>query len=125
MQLYSNMPHKVLEPDIRAIQEAHDWIMSDITKPMPMLITLATKANMSLSKFRKLFAYVYGAPVYEYHLRARLERAKDLILTNEFTVSQVAYRVGFAHHQSFIKTFTKYTGLTPDKYKQTYWNSKG
>lgn len=112
------MPKRILHPDLRALQEAHDTIMNNLTRPMPPVITLASNACMSLSKFRKLFQQTYGQSVYDYHLKARLAYAKELLFGNEFTITQIAYKVGFSHHQSFIKTFIKHTGITPNEFRQ-------
>jgi transcriptional regulator GlxA family with amidase domain len=114
------MPKKILQPDLKAIREAHHNMVANLAQPLPSIVTLASNACMSLSKFRKLFQHIYGQNVYDYHLNARIEYAKKLLLENELTITQIAYKVGFSHHQSFIKTFMKYTQLSPNTYRQTY-----
>jgi AraC-like DNA-binding protein len=118
------MKHTTLQPDIRAVGQIHDFIMQDLKHPLPPIKTLANQVCMSVSKLRALFLKVYGTNIYTYHLNARMELAKTLIISNEYTITQIAYMVGFNHHQSFIKSFTKYANQSPNKYKESAMASK-
>jgi len=86
--------------------------------PMPTILKLADRANMSPSKFRKLFIEIFGTSIYQYHLRARMELAKRLLLSNQLTIVQIAYKVGFNRSQSFAKAFLAHTGQTASQYKK-------
>jgi AraC-like DNA-binding protein len=108
---------RVLEPDKRILSGIHESIMVNLSRPMPTIEALAQKACMSESKFRSLFQYFYGTSIYQYHLMARMDLAKNLLVSNEYTITQIAYKVGFSHHQSFIKTFMKHTGLSPRQFQ--------
>ena len=111
------MPKRILAPDIRTIKAIHDMIMNNLAAPMPTIETLAKKACMSPSKFRGLFQEIYKFSIYQYHLNARMALAKELLLSNEYTVTQISYKVGFSHHQSFIKTFMKHSGCSPRQFQ--------
>jgi AraC-like DNA-binding protein len=62
---------------------------------------------MSNTKFRDLFVTIFGTMIYHYYLNARMELAKQLLLTDRHAVIQVAYKVGFTRSQSFAKAFIK------------------
>ncbi len=48
----------------------------------------------------------------------RIERAKELLKRNDFTVSLVANEVGFKDLSNFIRQFKKNTGVTPTMYRK-------
>ncbi|AXE20475.1 hypothetical protein DR864_23415 [Runella rosea] len=111
-------PPNVLKGDYAKIIEAHQAIMANLSMPMPTIAELARTSNMSPSKFRKLFLQIYGNSVYQYHLNARLELAKELLLSNQYSIVQIAYKVGFSRSQSFAKAFLAHTGQTATDYKK-------
>ncbi|NLB90062.1 MAG: helix-turn-helix transcriptional regulator [Clostridiales bacterium] len=79
---------------------------------------LATKANMSITYFHKTYKNCFGSTVGEDLIRSRIERAKYLIESSGYTVSEVAYRSGYESEAHFIRQFKKHTGMTPGKYRQ-------
>ena len=111
-------PLTVLTGDYEKMIDVHNAIMSDLSMPMPTILKLADRANMSPSKFRKLFIEIFGTSIYQYHLRARMELAKRLLLSNQLTIVQIAYKVGFNRSQSFAKAFLAHTGQTASQYKK-------
>lgn len=49
-------------------------------------------------------------------LDVRMKKAAQLLLQNEFQISNVSYMVGISSVSHFIKTFTLYYGSTPKKF---------
>jgi AraC-like DNA-binding protein len=111
-------PLNILKGDYEKIIEAHQAIMSNLSMPMPTIAQLASQANMSPSKFRNLFLQMYGMSIYQYHLNARIELAKTLLISNQYSIVQIAYKVGFNRSQSFAKAFLAHTGQTATEYKR-------
>lgn len=118
-----NCPSNILKGDYEKIVEAHQAIMSNLSIPMPTIAQLASHANMSPSKFRNLFLQLYGTSIYQYHLNARIELAKKLLVSNQHTIVQIAYKVGFNRSQSFAKAFLAHTGQTATEYKRNMLNN--
>jgi AraC-like DNA-binding protein len=104
--------------DEEKVKEAAQYLANDFANHPPTVEELALKASMSLSKFKTLFKQIYGESPYQYHQRAKLAYAAELLTTGRYTVSQVSYKVGYSHSIKFIKIFEKYYGTTPGKYKQ-------
>jgi DNA-binding response OmpR family regulator/anti-sigma regulatory factor (Ser/Thr protein kinase) len=74
---------------------------------------LCQKIGMSRSQlFRKMKALTDKAPS-EYIRSFRLQKAKHLLETNDFNVSEVAYEVGFKDPSYFSKLFQKEFGELP------------
>ncbi|MDG0813357.1 helix-turn-helix domain-containing protein [Cohnella rhizosphaerae] len=77
---------------------------------------LANLANVSLSHFMKLFKQQTGQTPHHYLIRLRIERAKTLICTGEYSLREIADQAGFADQGHFSRMFKRQTGMTPKKY---------
>jgi AraC family transcriptional regulator len=81
------------------------------------LSELAELAQMSLHYFAHSFKQQIGLSPHQYLIRARVERAKQLLLQNDLTVIEIAYRVGFADQSHLCRHFKQLTGLTPKQWR--------
>lgn len=78
---------------------------------------LAARARLSPSRFRVLFKRHTGHSVVRYQNWLRLNRAKDLLLTGEYTVTEAAKETGFLDVYYFSRLFKKLTGYNPSFYR--------
>lgn len=83
---------------------------------------LAEVSGVSEIYFRKLFTQIYGMPPKKYLSLIRMTKAKELLLTGEVTVQQVAEAVGFRDVYGFCKAFRKAHDCTPTEYRKTRLN---
>lgn len=65
--------------------------------------------------YRKLLA-ITGMPISDFIQSYRLKQASLLLQSGKYTVSEIAYRVGFNDPSYFTKCFSKHFGFTPSKY---------
>ena len=49
-----------------------------------------------------------------------IERAKELLVSTNIQIQNIAQRCGMLDVNYFTKTFKKYTDLTPKKYREKY-----
>jgi len=49
-----------------------------------------------------------------------IERAKEILLTTNLSISEIAYQLGFEHPQSFNKLFKSKTNTSPLQFKSTF-----
>lgn len=76
--------------------------------------------NIGFSKsqlYRKMKGLV-GLSANEFIRSIRLKRAAELLLTGDFTISEVTYKVGFNDLQYFRSCFKNQYDMTPSKYVQ-------
>jgi len=59
------------------------------------------------------FKSATGQNLSEYIKGLRLSKAREMLLTGKYKVSEVGYEVGFTNPAYFTKCFTKYYGYTP------------
>ena len=99
-----------IRPGIQMLEQDSDLNLSQI----------AAKCGVSDCYFRRLFQQYSGESPMNFRQRLRIERAKQLLLSDEqYTVSEVAQELGFADVYHFSKTFKKYCGESPKKYVQS------
>lgn len=99
------------EAAVRYIDEHYgskDLSLSEVCK------TLA----VSKSYFSALFKEHTEMTFVEYLTNARIERAKELLLTTDLKSYEVADRVGFGDAHYFGLTFKKQVGATPTEYRE-------
>jgi two-component system response regulator YesN len=49
----------------------------------------------------------------------RIDKAKEIIKTNNTSITETAFNVGFGNLRTFERAFKKYTGVTPQIFKRT------
>ena len=81
---------------------------------------LNISATAFIQNFKKYFHYTPHA----YLNKIRLEQSKHLLLTTEFSITEIAIQVGFIDPLHFCKFFKKETTMPPSKYRKIYSNSK-
>lgn len=75
----------------------------------------ADLCGMSEPGFRRLFKEYTGVSPVEYRNRMRLQAAKKMLGSGEFTVEEVAEKVGFSNVSFFCRTYKKQFGHSPGK----------
>lgn len=85
---------------------------------------LVERLNMTYQHISKTFSKYHTITLERYILLHKIERVKELILQNEFTLSEIAYMMDFSSVHHLSSTFKKITGVTvteyrlqPEKYK--------
>jgi len=68
---------------------------------------------MSSTKLKSRFKQIYGMKLYEFYNRHRLEQAKEMLKTGNFSVKQVGVNIGFSNLSNFAKAFKKEFGFLP------------
>ena len=64
---------------------------------------------------RKLKALINQTPQ-EYVITVKLNKAAELLLRRDKTISEIAYIIGFTEPANFTRAFTKMYGVSPKKY---------
>jgi len=81
---------------------------------------LSQVVGYSVSHLRRLFAENYGMSPQAYILHIKLRRAKQLLEEQEYTVAEIAERLGFSSASYFCKLFKAKTGTSPYQYQKQY-----
>jgi AraC-like DNA-binding protein len=96
---------------------ARDFIFAHYGGPLD-LETLARQAGLSPFHFQRTFTARFGESPHACATRARLERAKELLLNSELPVTDICLEVGFESLGSFSALFNKRVGAPPSAYRR-------
>lgn len=79
---------------------------------------IASRSNISEVYFRRLFKEKYGiSPIQYIHIN-RIKTAKNLLVEDNLSISEIAQACGFADVYSFSRAFRKRVGISPSQYKK-------
>jgi transcriptional regulator GlxA family with amidase domain len=82
------------------------------------LADMATAARLSRMHFAALFLRATGLRPHDYLLRQRVAVARELLLSTERPIVQVALSVGFQTQAHFTTVFKRLTGSTPARWRE-------
>ncbi|HOJ09823.1 MAG TPA: AraC family transcriptional regulator [Clostridiales bacterium] len=84
------------------------------------LVTAAAHFNYNSSYFCKIFKEKTGVSFWEYVSKVRIEKSKSLLIETDNSIEQIAEMVGYNNRFSYIRSFKKYTSITPGEYRMKY-----
>lgn len=79
---------------------------------------LSNQLNYEYTHLSSLFSSVEGRTIEQYFIEQRIEKAKELIVYRQLTLSEIAYQLNFSSVAHLSSQFKKVTGLTPSYYKE-------
>lgn len=80
---------------------------------------LARMENYNVSYFSDWFRKQTGYSPAAYIRRVRMEKAKQLLVTTQFRLIDIALQVGYQTGASFSRAFKELEGITPDQYRRS------
>lgn len=114
----------VLEPKREAsfkenkiVTKAKKYIRENLERNV-MLSDTAKHCHVSTSYLSRLFVQETGESFSVYLCRVRIDKAKEWLEEDEWSVSDIGYRLGFTETGYFIKIFKKNVGMTPRMYRK-------
>ncbi len=78
---------------------------------------LVQKLNHDYSYLSTLFSSVESITIEKYFILQKIERVKELLIYDELTLSEIAYRLGYSNVQYLSNQFKKITGMSPSQFK--------
>lgn len=64
-----------------------------------------------------LFSSVESVTIEQYLINQKIEKAKELLVYDELTLTEIAYRLGYSSVAHLSRQFKKVTGQTPSEFK--------
>ncbi|MEO5999854.1 MAG: AraC family transcriptional regulator [Chitinophagaceae bacterium] len=78
---------------------------------------LAEMMQRNYHHLSHVFSTDSAMTIEKYYIRLKIEKAKELIINDELSLSDIAYELGYSSQQTFSTQFKKQTGKTPGEYK--------
>jgi AraC family transcriptional regulator len=104
---YGGLPRAKL---MRAVEYIQDQLDTDLT-----VSGIAQAVGLSPYHFTRLFKESTAQSPYQYVVEARVRKAKELLTTGKFTISEAAHQVGFVDQSHLTRHFKRVFGLPPKR----------
>jgi AraC-like DNA-binding protein len=108
---------KVIGDDVKSIIASKNSMIESIDQVFPGIDFLADQVFMSPSKYKKLFTKISGVSPGAFFYSNKLERAKELLETGQYTVSEVSDKLNYANISYLAKRFNSKYGVFPKEYQ--------
>jgi AraC-like DNA-binding protein len=83
---------------------------------------LADRMNLSYSYLSRIFSEETHISIENYMIQQRIERAKQLIMENRHTITEIAWKLNYSSVAHLSNQFKKITGLTPTLFQKIIKN---
>jgi len=79
---------------------------------------IVNDAGLSYQYVSSLFSSMEGITIEKFIIHQKIEKVKELIVYDELTLSEMAYRLGYSSVQHLSNQVKKVTGLSPSYFKK-------
>ena len=94
-----------------------NYIQEHYAEPIT-LTEVAKKFHFNASYLSSYFSANNNEGFSEYVNKVRVEKAKEMLVATEESISEISDRVGYSDQSYFTKVFKKMTGVSPSQYRK-------
>lgn len=113
-------PHSSSSTDLDCIYQAAAILSKQLASP-PTVEALVRQVGTNRLYLNQGFHQVYGTTPYGYLRECRLWKARQLLLTSDLSIGEVAATVGYAYRSHFATAFRQRMGLNPKPFQMEAW----
>lgn len=103
----------------RIVMQSQSYIKEHFCEQIK-LSDIARDVNLSPNYFHSLFTEVCGMTPHDYLVEHRINIAKNLLITADLSLSDIAERCGFKNQQYLTSVFKSKIGLSPTHFKKEH-----
>lgn len=107
---------QVFPEDVGNIISSQAYLIAHLETAFPGIQFLATEANMSETKYKKLFKKISGISPHAFFQSNKLSYAKEMLETGDFSIGEIADKFGFFDSTHLIEQFKNTYGVPPKEY---------
>ena len=97
---------------------------SETEENKKLSVILESHLLMDYNYLSGLFSSTEGITIEKYVILQRIEKAKEFLMYDELSLSQIADKLGYSSVQHLSQQFKKSTGLTPSHFKNLKENKR-
>ena len=117
-----------LPPDARAADQPHNLVLANRTRQyisthfteQLTLEDIGEALSMSPYHLAHIFKDMTGMSPIHYMIRCRIGEAQNLLISTDYSATQIAAIVGYTNVNHFNAIFAKLVGLPPIRYRRSY-----
>ncbi len=106
------------EGDKKFLKTVDDYIQDNLGNAETSVESMSAHLLISRVQLYKRMVSLTGTTPSEYLRAKRIRHAAELLQSGDYSVSEIAYRVGFNNPRYFSKYFQEAYGMTPSQYKK-------
>lgn len=115
----ANSAQKASSYKRRIVMQSQSYIKEHFCEQIK-LSDIAKDVNLSPNYFHSLFTEVCGITPHDYLVEHRINIAKNLLITADLSLSDIAERCGFRNQQYLTSVFKSKIGLSPTHFKKEH-----
>jgi methylphosphotriester-DNA--protein-cysteine methyltransferase len=115
-ELLDDRRHKLVEK-VKNLLIERLYGTEEVSKKVNFSTFLQSELNIDYNYLSNLFSQTEGITIEQFIIMQRIERAKELLVYDELTLSEIAYKLDYSSVQHLSTQFKKITGLTPSHFK--------
>lgn len=104
------------------VQKAQDWIEGNLASPFKLFDLVSNIATTERTLIRQFKSALAVTPS-KYIKNLRINKAKYLLESSEYTLEQVIEKVGYQDRSAFSKAFTLTIGMPPMSYRRQFMSN--
>lgn len=97
--------------------QVDEFIEEHISEPLTVE-KIAAHFHYSRARLSTIYKATVGTPLSKVISSARISRAKDMLLSRKYTVTEVSDALGYSSPQYFSYCFTRSTGISPSRFAE-------
>lgn len=99
------------------IQPSYNYMLENFASRDFNYREMCAKSGLSYDYFKELFIARYGTTPVKYVTMLKIDKAKELLITGMYSVTQISELCGFDNVYYFSTVFKKQTGVSPKNYR--------
>ncbi len=100
---------------LQKIEEIIEYIETNLTGELDFGI-MASKMNLSIYEFRRIFSFIVGCPISEYIRKRKLSlAATEIAASNKKSISEISEKYGYTNQSAFTRAFYEQHGISPSE----------
>jgi len=103
--------------DDAIVSKLLEYVNKHFCEPEIDIQTIGQNVGLGRTQLWFKFKSATGKTVNEYIRGLRLAKAKEMLRSDKYKISEVCYEVGYTNPQYFSKSFTKHVGISPREYQ--------
>jgi AraC-like DNA-binding protein len=97
-------------------------ILNDNTVKELTVDSIARSLHMSYGHLSRIYKKEAGITILERFNKIRLEKATELLLNTNYSIKEIAFKVGFSSQFYFSRLFHEKMGITPSDFRVKGWD---
>lgn len=107
------------------ISRAQEYVKGHCCQEEFSIEQLAEFLHLSKSYLSKIYKNETGESIWNFVMRVRITRAKELLVGTDYTNYAIARAIGYSSEYHFSRAFSKMVGVSPSAYKKMYMRLEG